>query len=173
MTIYKSQKIGKTSSLYIKPIGFHKVSDILGGFPHIETIKIVINDRQGEQTGQSVPGWHNRKLNGNTSELVGFNTLLSCNYTDRHQEWDDYLEYWTINIFACPKDKQIKISDFTQNIALPIIKDWLATLRHETWFIRAHYLQIGINHIIDKYCILETEDNNIVQKTIKEIPPLY
>ena len=65
--------------------------------------------------------------------------------------------------------KSQNVRKFLKQIGLPIIAEWLNMKRNPTWFIGYRYFQIGINDSVTKYCILETQNDNIITKNENSI----
>lgn len=157
------------------PISFKCIKEELGdNLDGIESIDIYFSGDIGTTIGASQPGWNNKTIKGETSDLKTFREIIRASYSTT-----DYIEInlitksersqWTINVYLSNKDIIKPTQNFIREVALPIIKDWLNTPRTETWFLNRHILQIGLNESLLKYCVLETQENRIVNKLIKDI----
>ncbi len=157
------------------PISFKCIKEELGdNLDGIESIDIYFSGDIGTTIGASQPGWNNRTIKGETSDLKTFKEIIRASYSTTDYSKINSItkserSQWTIDVYLYNKERINPTRDFIRETALPIIKDWLNIPRTETWFLNRHILQIGLNENLLKYCVLETQENRIVNKLIKDI----
>lgn len=173
MTKYKSCISTKRNSSNRIPLKYQSLVDNLGNIENVRNIDIFFDDKLGEIIGVNQPGWNNKRLKGDASDLSTFIELMKVSYSP-HMESSPInkiieLSAWSINLRGCVKDDTVKVRELLVDVILPIIKRWFNERRTDVWYINRQNLQVGINEKLSKYCLLETQENNIIRKDIKDI----
>lgn len=173
MTKYKSFPATKRNPPNSIPIKYQCIIETLGDIDNIENIHIVFDYNLGKTIGVSQPGWNNRRLKGDTNDLSSFIEIMQIIYSPymESSSLNETIELsaWTICVRSCIRTYVTKISMLLRDEILPIIKEWLNQQRTDVWYVNRQNLQIGINKEISKYCILETQEENIIKKVIKDV----
>ena len=100
------------------------------------------------------------KLKNVTNYEVEFNKLLVINFSLIEQSWK-------LNVYSTKTANASKCKDFITKIGLDICKDWISKPKNETWFEGQRFLQIGLNEDFNKYTILETHNEYIVNQSTR------
>jgi hypothetical protein len=158
MELLKSHK-SKTPKELTHSLGSKKISELLNGIGIYDNLNLWFNKEEGGKMGLFVPGWDMRYLKGNSKELLKYNTLIAGNYST-------LLDKWSITLYAVKNENSKTAKDFLIGIGIPLLRNWFETEKSETWFIGNRYFQIGLNENLTEYCILETQNDQIIEKKI-------
>jgi hypothetical protein len=147
---------------YTHSLGAQKISELLQGIRIYDILTIGFDKSQGEQMGVLVPGWMDRKLKGNSKELLEFRSLIYCSYST-------VLDNWKLTLKPIKLENNVVVKKFLIEIGIPILRNWLDTDKSSTWYSETRYFQIGINENATEFCILETKNNLVVFKKREKI----
>ena len=112
--------------------------------------------------GLFVPGWSMRNLKGNSKELLDFKTIIAGNYSTK-------LGKWTLTLFAEKVENNKRTKEFLIETGLPLLRNWFESKKTETWYEGSRYFQIGLDNGYSKYCILETQNDRVIDKSVRKI----
>lgn len=156
MELLKSHK-SKTPKELTYSLGPKRISELLNGIGIYDDLNLWFNKEEGGKIGLFVPGWTLRYLKGNSKELLKYNTLISGNYST-------LLDKWSITLYAVKSENSKPTKDFLIEIGIPLLRKWFESEKSQTWFIGNRYFQIGLNENLTEYCILETQNDQIIIK---------
>jgi len=157
-TNYKS-KIGKE---FTHSLGSKRISELLSGIDIYDKLSISFDKSEGERMGLFVPGFNLRYLKGNSKELLDFRTIVAGIYST-------VTDKWFINLKPVPVSENKKIKSFLIEIGIPVLRKWFESEKPESWYVGHRYFQIGINQNLTEYCILETQNDLVIDKKIMKI----
>ena len=115
--------------------------------------------------GLFVPGWTLRYLKGNSKELLDFRTIITGNYSAQ-------IDKWTLMLYAEKVENNKRTKEFLIETGLPILRNWFESKKTETWYEGSRYFQIGLNNGLTEYCILETQNDRVINKIVRKITML-
>ena len=157
-TNYKS-KIGKG---FTHSLGSKRISELLSGIEIYDNLSISFDKSEGGRMGLFVPGWNLRYLKGNSKELLEYRTIIGGIYSTVSDKW-------FINLKPVPVSENKKVKSFLIEIGLPILRKWFEFEKPESWYSGHRYFQIGINQNLTEYCILEIQNDLVINKRIEKI----
>jgi hypothetical protein len=158
----------KTNYKLKPPIGFkhslgaEQISELLSGICIYDNLTISFDKSEGERMGLFVPGWKLRNLKGNSKELLEFRTLICGIYSTISDKWFVILK-------PIKAENNVGIKKFLIETGIPILKKWFESERSNTWYYGHRYFQIGINENVSEFCILETQNDLVVNKKTEKI----
>ncbi len=146
------------------PIGFEIVDEKFKNITTQKTINLNFSNEIGNKIGVFTPYSFGNliKLKNKSIDLLEFRQTLVVNYINHQQNWN-------LRIYPCEIETTSIIKNFIVKIGLEICKNWIESSKNETWYEGQRFLQIGINENQTKYCILETQNEYIIEKQIVEI----
>ena len=160
--IYKD-KIGIGQSY---PLGTAEISNALDGIPQYQELSISYRNSEGASLGASSSEFRKRgKIKEDTSDLLGFQQVLSISYSYHGSTW-------SLAILRTPSAQKKQVKSFLLSIGLPLIKNWLMQERGETWYNGYWYFQLGVNKAMDKYAVRENFNHQVISKRIGDIDAL-
>ncbi len=157
-TNYKSKPIQG----YKHSLGSEKISELLNGISIYENLTISFDKSEGERMGLFVPGWKLRNLKGNSKELLEFRTLICGIYSTISDKWFIILK-------PIRTENNIVIKEFLIETGIPILRNWFESEKTSTWYSGHRHFQIGVNENLTEFCILETQNDLVVNKSIENI----
>tara|TARA_R110000850_G_scaffold18580_4_gene57020 strand:+ start:158380 stop:158883 length:504 start_codon:yes stop_codon:yes gene_type:complete len=157
-TNYKS----KPTQGYKHSLGAEKISELLNGISIYENLTISFDKSEGERMGVFVPGWNLRNLKGNSKELLEFRTVVCGIYSTISNKWFLVLK-------PIKTETNIVVKKFLIEIGIPIIRNWFESKRSNTWYSGHRYFQIGLNENLTEFCILETQNDLVINKKVVNI----
>ena len=157
-TNYKS-KIGKE---FTHSLGSKRISELLNGIDIYDNLSISFDKSEGGKMGLFVPGWNLRYLKGNSKKLLDFKTLISGIYSTVSDKW-------FINLKPVHISENKSIKPFLVNIGIPVLRNWFKAEKSESWYAGHRSFQIGINEKMTEYCVLETQNDLVINKRIEKI----
>lgn len=159
--IYKD-KIGIGQSY---PLGTEEISNALDGIPQYHELSISYRNSEGASLGASSSGFKRGKVKEDTSDLLGFQEILSISYSYHRSTW-------SLAILRTPSAQKKQVKSFLLSTGLPLIKNWLMQERGETWYNGYWYFQLGVNKAMDKYAVRENFNHQVISKRIEDIDVL-
>ena len=161
MEIILSRKPGLTNNLKF-PIGFEIVDDNFKDVGSEQPLNLNFSNEVGNRIGHFAPYSFGDliKLKNDSKELLEFRQILTVNFSVRERNWN-------LRIYPCEIEMAPKIKNFILKTGLSICKNWVNLKRNETWFEGQRFMQVGINDNVTKYCVLETQNEYIIQKQVE------
>jgi hypothetical protein len=151
----------KTGKGLTYSVGLKKISELLSEVEIYDKLNIWFNKNEGGGMGLFIPGGNTLNyLKGSSKELLRFNILISGNYSTP-------LDKWTIILHAVKAEISKPTKEFLIEIGIPLLRNWFESEKSETWFSGRRYFQIGLNENQTEYCVLETQNDRIIKKNIK------
>ena len=144
------------------PIGAKQISESLSNIPIYEQLNIDFEKEEGNRMGLFVPDSPMQKLNGNSRELLDFRELVIGFYSSQ-------LNRWKIIIRPVPNQHKRFVNEFLNKIGIPRLRSWFIAEKDETWFEGKRFYQIGLSNDLNKYYILETQNEHIILKQTNTI----
>lgn len=157
MKLIETRFKAKPSYGFTHSLGSKAISTILLGCQFYEALKIGFHDSIGNRIGLFTPHMSLQKIKGHSKDLLNYRCLISIRYSAPINEWN-------IILYSVSVDKNKVSKKFLQEKAIPIIRNWLDEDKPQTWFEGHRYLQIGLNDNITSYCVLETQNDHIIDK---------
>ncbi len=159
LELIKSHR-SKTSKELTHVLGSKQISELLNGIKIYKDLSLWFNKEEGAKMGLFVPGWNLRYLKGSSKELLNFNTIITGNYSTS-------MDKWSIILYPVKVENSKLTKGFLLKIGMQLLRNWFESEKTETWFIGSRYFQIGMNDNRTEYCILETQNDRIINKTIE------
>lgn len=143
-------------------LGAEKISELLTGTSIYENLSISFDKEEGQRMGLFVPGWKLRNLKGNSKELLEFRTLVCGLYSTISDKWFLILK-------PIRTENNVEVKKFLIETGIPILRNWFESEKSNTWYSGHRYFQIGINENLTEFCILETQNDLVINKKINNI----
>ena len=146
------------------PIGFEIVDEKFKNIINDKYLNLDFSNKTGNRIGIFVPYSFGSltKLKNESKELLEFRQILSVNFSTREQNW-------ILRIFPNEIEENSKIKKFILENGIDLCKNWVEIERNQTWFEGQRFLQIGMSENLTKYCVLETQNEFIIEKQIEKL----
>jgi hypothetical protein len=155
-------KIGAGQSY---PLNTEQISKALEGVPQYAELSLYYNNEIGDSLGALfLSKTSGKNVKQDVSDLLGFREVISARYSLTH-----LLPAWSITIPRVNSIEKKEINAFILSVGLPLLREWLATNRPETWYNGRRYFQIGLSKSKDQYAVRESFNDQLVAKQILQI----